>query len=68
MPKAGLDASERDEVLAALGRADAELAMVGDRLRQAYGRAWLAKARTLRRQAKGLQEGVRRQYLEQEAG
>ena len=66
--KAGLAPEQLTVELDALQQADAALAPVENHLRQAYGRAWLARSRILRRQIPGLREEVRRRYLEQQVG
>ena len=66
--KPGLLPGQQNSVLDALAVADRELALVEHLLQTAYGRPLGGKARTLRRQVKGLREEVRRRYLEQEVG
>ena len=62
----GLEPEQLTVVLDALQQAETALGPVEDLLRVAYGRAWLARARIMRRQILGLREEVRRRYLEQE--
>ena len=62
----GLLPGQQYSTLDALAVADRELALVEQLLQAAYGRVCSGKVRTLRRQVKGLQDEVRRRYLEQE--
>ena len=61
----GLAESQHATLSDLMQTADRHLALVEQQLGSAYGKVWEGKARMLRRQVRGLQEEVRRRYLEQ---
>ncbi|TLU71480.1 hypothetical protein [Lichenicoccus roseus] len=59
----GLEVAQHE---ALLQRTDFHLNLVEQQLHQTYGRSWQTKLRVLRRHLRGLQEDLRRRFLEQE--